>query len=87
MTEFCAAYGCTLFGVYGSSGKWYCPCHHNADPNLNDAITAELHRRAETVDQIVADRRAGRANGKLEGELIADVKDAIGQQTLPEMGK
>lgn len=83
MIELCAAYGCPLLGVHGVSGKWYCGCHFNSEPSLNDAITAELHRRPETVTRILADRRAGRTNGKAEGELIAAVKDAVGQQTLP----
>lgn len=87
MNEFCAAYGCTLFGVHGVGGKWYCGCHFNSDHGVNDAITAELHRHSETVERIILARREGRADGELERKLIADVKAAIGQQTFPEVGK
>lgn len=87
MKETCEAYGCPLFGALGSGGKWYCACHFNADPNLNDAITSELHRRPDTVERIVAARREGRADGKLEGSLINAVKEAVGQQTLPLQDK
>jgi hypothetical protein len=83
MSDLCAAYGCPLFGVHGVSGKWYCGCHFNADPGLNDAITAELHRRPETVERILTARRDYRADAKLEGGLITAIKDAIGQQTIP----
>lgn len=87
MIELCAAYGCPLLGVLGSGGKWYCGCHFNADQNLNDAITAELHRRPEIVERIMLARRHGCANGKLEGELIAEVRDAVSQQSLPMEGQ
>jgi hypothetical protein len=78
-SDFCAAYGCTMLGVYGVSSKWYCACHFNANPALNDAITAELHRQKPMVDQIVSLRRCGKTDSKLEGELI-DIVREIGQQ-------
>lgn len=87
MNELCAAYGCPLLGVHGVSGKWYCGCHFNADHGLNDAITAELHRRPETVERVMLARRSFSVDPALESALIADVKAAFGQQTLPEMGK
>lgn len=77
--DTCAAYSCPLLGVYGVSGKWYCACHFNANPALNDAITVELHRQKPLVDQIVLARREGRADAKFEGELI-DIVREIGQQ-------
>ncbi|MFM0638059.1 hypothetical protein PQQ63_15260 [Paraburkholderia metrosideri] len=78
-SDFCAAYACPMLGVYGVSGKWYCSCHHTANPALNDAITAELHRQKPMVDQIISLRRLGRVNGELESKLI-DVVREIGQQ-------
>jgi hypothetical protein len=78
-SDFCAAYGCPMLGVHGVSGKWYCPCHFNSNPALNDAITAELHRQQPMVDQILSLRRCGKADGKLESELI-DIIREIGQQ-------
>lgn len=83
MIELCAAYGCPLLGALGSGGKWYCACHFNADPNLNDAITAEINRRPETRDRILMARREFRASGEAEAELINAVRDATGQQNLP----
>jgi hypothetical protein len=77
--DFCAAYGCPMLGVYGVSGKWYCACHFNVNPALNDAVTMELHRQKVLVDQIVALRREGCASGKLEGELL-DITRQIGAQ-------
>jgi hypothetical protein len=81
-----------LFGVYGVSGKWYCACHFNANPAVNHAITSELHRQKPLVDRIVALRRLGEADAKIEGELI-DIVREIGQQkplapvSGPEYGK
>ncbi|MBC8642116.1 hypothetical protein IAG25_35515 [Caballeronia sp. EK] len=77
--DLCAAYGCPLMGVHGVSGKWYCCCHFNANPGLNDAITAELHRNKPLVDRAMALRRAGVAHGALENELVTLTKE-IGQQ-------
>lgn len=68
--DFCAAYGCPMFGVHGENGKWYCCCHFNVSPSHNDSITLELNRQKPLVDQILAARREGRANGKLEAELL-----------------
>lgn len=77
--DTCAAYGCPLFGVHGVSGKWYCACHFNANPALNDAITAELHTQKPLVDQIVSLRRCGNANRELESKLLNLIRE-IGQQ-------
>lgn len=85
-SDFCAAYGCPLFGVYGVSGKWYCACHHNADPSLNDAITAELQRQKSTVDQIVLARREHRVDAQLENGLILLVREIGTQQTFHGAG-
>lgn len=78
-SEFCAAYACPMFGVHGVSGKWYCACHFTANPALNDAITAELHRQKLMVDQIISLRRCGNADRELESKLI-DIVREIGQQ-------
>lgn len=78
--DTCAAYGCPLLGVYGVSGKWYCCCHFNANPSLNDAITAEIHRQQPMADHIVSLRRMGKADRELEQQLIGIVRE-IGQQT------
>lgn len=78
-SDTCAAYSCPLLGVYGVSGKWYCACHFNANPALNDAITAELHRQKLMVDQIVSLRRCGKADRELESQLLEIVRE-IGQQ-------
>lgn len=83
-SDFCAAYGCPMLGVYGVSGKWYCSCHHNANPALNDAITAELHRQKATVDRIVLARREGRCDVQLENELITLVREIGEQLPLPK---
>jgi hypothetical protein len=85
-SDFCAAYGCPMLGVYGVSGKWYCPCHHNANPALNDAITAELHRQKPLVDRIVSLRRAGEAGRELEQQVIDIVREIGAQQTIRGAG-
>jgi hypothetical protein len=85
-SDFCAAYGCPLMGTFGVNGKWYCPCHHNADPSLNDAITAELHRQKATVDRIVLARREHCADAKLENGLILLVREIGTQQTFHGAG-
>lgn len=77
--DLCAAYGCPLMGVHGVSGKWYCCCHFNSDPGLNDAITLELQANKPLVDRAMALRRAGKADGALENELVTLTKE-IGQQ-------
>lgn len=82
MNEFCAAYGCPLFGVHGVNGKWYCCCHFNANPGLNDAITAELHRNKALVDRAIALRRAGKADGALENQLVTLTKELGNQAEL-----
>jgi hypothetical protein len=79
-SDTCAAYGCPLLGVYGESGKWYCCCHHNTNPALNDAITLEIHRQQPMADHIVSLRRMGKASRELEGQLMDLVRE-IGQQT------
>lgn len=83
-SDFCAAYACPMLGVYGVSGKWYCSCHHNANPALNDVITAELHKQKDTVDRIVLARREGRCNVQLENGLIAMIRDIGEQMPLPK---
>lgn len=77
--DFCAAYSCPMLGVHGVSGKWYCACHFNVNPALNDAVTMELHRQKPLVDQIVSLRRAGQASRELESELL-DITREIGKQ-------
>jgi hypothetical protein len=84
--DFCAAYGCPLLGVHGVSGKWYCMCHFNASPALNDAITAELHGQKTLVDRIVSLRRQGKADAKLESEMLNIVREITGQQSIPTSG-
>jgi hypothetical protein len=81
-SEFCAAYGCPMLGVYGVSGKWYCCCHHSANPALNDAITAELHRMKSVVDQVVLARREHRADAQLENSLVLITRELGTQQTI-----
>jgi len=78
-SEFCAAYGCPMFGVHGVSGKWYCACHFNSNPALNDAITLELQANKPMVDRAIAMRRAGNADAALENELVTLTKE-IGKQ-------
>jgi hypothetical protein len=85
-SDFCAAYACPMLGVYGVSGKWYCPCHHNADPAQNDAITAELHRQKATVDRIVLARREHCADPQLENGLILLIREIGTQQTFHGAG-
>jgi hypothetical protein len=75
-----------MLGVYGVSGKWYCPCHHNVNPTLNDAITAELHRQKPLVDRIVSLRRAGEASRELEQQVIDIVREIGAQQTIRGAG-
>ena len=84
--DFCAAYGCPMIGVYGVSGKWYCCCHHNADPALNDAITAELHRHKPLVDRVVGLRREYKADAKLEAELVELTRQIGSQATIHGAG-
>jgi hypothetical protein len=81
-SDFCAAYGCPMLGVYGISGKWYCPCHHNASTGQNDAITAMLHQQKATVDRVVLARREGRADAQLENGLILLTREIDTQQTM-----
>jgi hypothetical protein len=83
MSELCAAFGCPMLGTFGSSGKWYCGCHFNAEPALNDAISAELNRLRPEVERIIALRRAHTADASLEYALINSVKDAVNQSSLP----
>jgi hypothetical protein len=78
----CAAYACPMLGVYGVSGKWYCPCHHNASPGQNDAITAMLHQQKATVDRLVLARREGHADAQLENGLILLTREIGVQQTM-----
>ncbi|CAG4900637.1 hypothetical protein [Paraburkholderia saeva] len=82
-SDFCAAYGCPMLGVYGFSGKWYCCCHFNANPALNDAITAELHRMKSVVDRVVLARREHRADAQLENSLVLITREIGQQQTIP----
>lgn len=83
---FCAAYGCPLLGVHGISDKWYCCCHFNVNPSLNDAITAELHRQKTLVDKVLAARRIGEASAPLENELIELTRQIGRQQSIPGAG-
>lgn len=76
----CEAYGCPLLGVHGVSGKWYCGCHFNVEPALNDAITAELHRQKDLVKFVLMKRRQGEADGAAERNLI-EITREIGRQT------
>jgi hypothetical protein len=71
-----------MLGVYGVSGKWYCCCHHNANPALNDAITAEIHRQQPMADHIVSLRRMGKADRGLEQQLIDAVREISQQPPL-----
>ena len=85
-SDFCAAYGCPLFGTYGSGGKWFCFCHRDVDSGRNDAITAELHRHKATVDRIMLARREGRADAQLENGLLLLVRDVGMQQNFRAAG-
>lgn len=82
-SDLCAAYGCPLMGTFGVNSKWYCACHFNANPSLNDAITSELHRQKPLVDQIMHLRRNHEASGKLEGELINLIHEIGHQASIP----
>jgi hypothetical protein len=68
-SDFCAAYGCPLFGTLGAGGKWYCGCHFNANASLNDAITLEIGRNQALVDHILLARREHRPDAKAEQQL------------------
>lgn len=81
--DLCAAFGCPLLGTFGVNSKWYCACHFNANPSLNDAITAELHRQKPLVDRIVSLRRNHEADAALEGELVNLVREIGQQQSIP----
>jgi hypothetical protein len=85
-SDLCAAFGCPLMGTFGVNSKWYCACHFNANPSLNDAITAELHRQKATVDRIVLARREHRADAQLENGLILLVREIGTQQTFHGAG-
>lgn len=77
--NFCAAFGCLLFGVHGTGGKWYCRCHFNANPGLNDAITLEIGRNKPLVDRALYGRREHRIDIEAEQELF-DLTREIGSQ-------
>jgi hypothetical protein len=73
----CAAFGCPLFGVHGVGGKWYCACHFNANPALNDAITLEICRRKQLVDRILLLRHEHHPDAVAENELLNAVRGVV----------
>jgi hypothetical protein len=86
-SDFCAAYGCPLFGTLGAGGKWYCGCHFNANAALNDAITLEIGRNQSLVDHILTARRDHRPDAKAERQLYDLTRGCGGQiPTAPVVG-